>query len=230
MNSSTPFPVKKVFLQALCWSVGLSALLGIIAILSGRFGEFEIKVLLTAVSISAGSVCGLACGAFLAVQRRHPLPWIGIGLALLGVVLVIFGIWTQVNSIEFWKFTASTCVFAVATAHLALLSMARLAEWFRWSLAAAYVTILGVASLIVLMIVGEADGVGIFQLLGVAAIVDAAITVLIPIFHKLSKADLSTMTSDSASGVLAQLDVEIEQVRARLAELESRRQAMAEVH
>ena len=223
MNTTQPFPVKKAFLHALCWSVGLSALLGIVAILSGRFGWFEVRILLTTISISVGSICGLASGAYLAVARKQPLPWIGIALTMLAVSLVVFGIWMEssIHSDNYWKLAASASVFAVACAHLSLLSMARLAEWFRWSMAAAYVTILGVAGLIVLMIVGEADGVGMFQLLGVAAIVDAAITILIPIFHRLSKSELVVADNAALSVAKSDRDLEIERLRKRLAELEA---------
>ena len=62
MNDQQGFPVKKAFLYALIGSVVLSALLGIGAILSGRFGWFEIRILLTTITISVASICGLACG------------------------------------------------------------------------------------------------------------------------------------------------------------------------
>ena len=133
---------------------------------------------------------------------------------------VIIGMWIEVESIGYLKLAASVSVFAVACAHLSLLSMARLAEWFQWSLVAAYVVIFGVASLIVVMIFFEIDETGMFQLLGVAAIVDAAMTILVPLFHRLSRSNLEP-TSDSLPVVqIEAIDTEIATLKKRIAELE----------
>ena len=118
-----------------------------------------------------------------------------------------------------WKLTVSVCVFAIACAHLSLLSMARLAEWFAWSLFAAHAVIFGVAALISGIVLFEAEGDGIFRLLGVAAIVDAALTVLVPVFHRLSRGEDRSAAS---------IDAEIARLRARIAELEAGRRSARE--
>src|SRR5262249_12675776 len=130
----TVLDIKKAFLYSLIISVVLSAILGIFAILGGNGGWFEGQILLTPTIISAASICGLANGAFLATKRGTVLPGIGIVLALLGAVLVIGGIWNTSASSEYWKVAASVAVFAVACGHLSLLSMARLAQGFQWSI------------------------------------------------------------------------------------------------
>ena len=66
--------------------------------------------------------------------------------------------------------------------------MAKLAAGFEWSLVVAYIIILFLAALIAIMIWFEIADVGTFRLLAVAAILGAAITILIPIFHRLSRA------------------------------------------
>ncbi len=223
MHESQGFPVKKAFLYALIGSVGLSALLGILAILSGRFGWFEIRILLTTVTIAAASICGLACGAYLTTRQGRALPLSGVALTLLAAVMVIGGIWTEASSEGYWKLAACASVFSVACAHLSLLSMARLAEWFRWSLAAAYAVIFLVASLIVLMILVESHGAGMFQLLGVAAIIDAAVTIVIPVLHRLSKSEVAAQQPGEPQVMPGRYDAEIEQLKQRIAELESRK-------
>src|SRR5262245_11653507 len=127
MNEAQPFPVKKAFLYALIGSVVLGALLGILTILSGHFGWLEIRVLLTTVTVAGASICGLACGAYLSTKRGTILPLAGIGLTLLAAVMVIAGIWQATLSDGYWQVATSASVFAVACAHLSLLSMARLA-------------------------------------------------------------------------------------------------------
>jgi hypothetical protein len=224
-TADTPgFPVKKAFLYSLIVSVLLSAFLGILAILSGSWGWFEVRILLTTVIISGASICGLACGAYLATKGGQALPLAGITLALVGAAMLIGGMWIEVRSEVYWKLTVSISVFAVACGHLALLSMARLAEWFLWSLVVAHVVIFGVASLIVLLILTEFHGTGMFQLLGVAAIIDAAVTVLIPIFHWLSRVEFvpenrSTHQASPESG-----ESEIAHLKQRIAELERKKQ------
>jgi hypothetical protein len=219
---STPqlFPFKKAFLYSLVASVVFSALLGILAILSGNWDWFQVRILLTTVTISGASICGLACGAYLATQRGRTLPLTGIALALAGAAMLIAGMWIEARSEHYWKLAVSVSVFAVAAGHLALLSMARLAEWFLWSLVVAYAVILGVASLIVLLIWAEFHGAGMFQLLGVAAIVDAAITILIPIFHWLSRAQVSAARPRVAQASPESIEAEIARLKARIAELE----------
>ena len=222
MSAVSRVDAKKAFLYALIISILLSAILGILAILAGNWGWFQVRVLLTTVTISAASVCGLANGAFLATKRGTFLPLAGIAVTLVGATLLIGGIWAEVQSENYWKLAGSLAIFAVASGHLALLSMARLAQRFEWSLIMAHVVILGVASLIVLLIVTEYHGkaTGVFQLLAVAAIIDAAITILVPVFHWLSREQLSGhATPDSA----ASIDREIARLRERIAELERKR-------
>jgi hypothetical protein len=91
-------------------------------------------------------------------------------------------------------------------------------------LTAAYVVILTVAALVVLMILGEVDSVGMFQLLGVAAICDAAITIMIPIFHRLSRGNVMEAVIRSEADEMTALDREIAALRSRLADLERQRQ------
>jgi hypothetical protein len=115
-------------------------------------------------------------------------------------------------------------VFAVACGHLALLSMARLAKRFLWSLVVARVVIFGVASLIVLLILIECESTVTFRLLGVAAIIDAAVTVLIPSFHSLSRVEFvpENRTMHQASPV--SIEAEIAHLKQRIAELEKKKQ------
>jgi hypothetical protein len=228
MSASHPFEIKKLFLYILIGSVLLSAVLAILAILSGSWGWLQIRILLTTVIISGASICGLACAAYLATNRGRVLPVVGIALALAGAAMLIAGLLIDVRSAGYWKEAASVSVFAVACGHLALLSMARLADWFMWSLVVAYVVIFGVASLIVALIWIEPVGSGVFKLVGVAAIVDAAITIVIPIFHWLSRPDLSVEKSNTRPMSAHSPDAVIARLKKRIAELERKNKALEE--
>jgi len=226
MGTPNAFPVKKAFLYSLIASVVVSAVLGIVAILSGNFGWLEIRVILTTVTIAVASICGLACGAYLGTKAGRLLPTLGLALTFIAAAMIILGMWVELKSETYWKITASICVFAIAFAHLSLLSMARLAEWFQWSLIAAYLIIFGVASLIAAMIFFEIDEASMFRLLGVAAIVDAAITVLIPIFHRLSRKELP-LAAEGLSEI-RRIDAEIRALQQKIADLEIRKLALDE--
>ena len=233
MREKSALPIKKSFLYCLIISVAIAAAVGISAILSGDFGEVEIRILLTTLTVSAGSMCGLACWAYLASRRGKILPLAGIALTFAGFSMILIGIWGEVDSEEFWKVTASAGVFAVACAHLALLSLARLAQWFQWSLVVAHIVVFGVASLIVFLIFtfSEGEKEGMFRLLAVAAIVDAAITLLIPIFHRLSRSaqpatPVLNGAVDSPEEKIGVVDQEIGELKARIGVLEARKREL----
>ena len=183
--------VKRGFLYALIGSVGASAFMAILAIVSGDFDNWDLRALLSASTIAAASVCGLACGAYLESARNRVLPLMGIALAISAAAAVLLTIWMQTPLFEYWvhwKTTGTLCVFAVAVAHICLLSMAKLAARFEWSLVVACIVILFVAALFTIMMWFEIGDEGTWRLLTVAVILDAAITVVIPIFHRLSRA------------------------------------------
>jgi hypothetical protein len=73
MNGLENISLKRLFLQSLIVSIGLCALLGILAIVMGSFGKFEVKVLLTTLTISGASLCGLCCGAAIEIRGRKGL-------------------------------------------------------------------------------------------------------------------------------------------------------------
>ncbi len=192
---------KKLALWFLIASVAISAAFGIIAILTGKFGTFQIRIILTTVTISAASICALASGALWEGRGRRILPLAGIVLAVIAAALLITGIWLEPSAEQFWKLTASLGVLAAATAHACLLSLAKLERRFSWASVTTFAAIYLLAFLIVLSIYIEPQGDLGFRLIGVTAIVVAALTIMIPIFHRLSRDDLSlTVDKREAAG------------------------------
>jgi hypothetical protein len=233
VNAELGLPVKKAFFYSLIVSVILSACIGVLTILQGHYGWVEVRILLTTVTVVGASICGLACGAYLASRHGQVLPLLGIGLTFLAAGMVILGIWTELPSAGYWQIAAVSGVLSVACAHLSLLSMARLTEGYQWSLTAAYIAIFGVAALIIALIVSPRSmsgiaGAGVFQLLGVATIIDAAITILIPIFHRLSKDESAPAPGASFKKSTGHIDAEVAALRARIDELERMRQQIVE--
>jgi hypothetical protein len=182
---------KKLALWFLIVSVAISAVLGIIAILTSTFGWLQVRIVLTTLTISAASICALASGALWESGDGRVLPAAGIVLALLAAILIVTGIWTEAEAEPFWKFTASVGVLAAATAHTCLLSLAKLAPRFAWASLTTFIAIYLLALLIVVSIYVEPEGDLGFRLIGATAIVVAALTIMTPIFHRLSREDLS---------------------------------------
>ncbi len=206
--------------------------MGIWAILSGDFGEMQGKILFTTLSVVGTSILGLACGAFLESPRVTSLkivPQIGIAVAVLCAFSAFWLIWGNSGSGgEFaFKFFIVLLICAFSLAQLSLLSMARLADRFRWSLAAAYVIVFALDLIICPIIVFELSGDDglILRLIGILSVVAASLTVMIPIFHWFSR---SEYIFDERSS-MAKIDEQIADLSNQLARLEKQRAEMNNV-
>ncbi len=113
---------KKLALWFLIVSVALSAAFGIITIITGTFGAFEGRVILTTITISAASMCALAAGAFWESRGARTLPGFAVAFAILAAVLIIIGVWGRFSWDEYWKSTATVGVLAIASAQACLIS------------------------------------------------------------------------------------------------------------
>jgi len=209
--------LKKFFLYLLIASVAFSALLGIGVILFGNFGEFESKILMTASTVTITSILGLACGAFLETGRGKILPLSGIVLAVISAIVWIILIWNASNqSSVFAKILMTVTLFAAACSLLSLLSIATLDKKFRWSLSAAHLAVWSLTAFLFYLIWIAKDFTGEFipRTIGVLSIVIAALTIITPVFHWLSK---QTPKAE-------EIDAEIARLRARIEELEKQRE------
>ncbi len=185
--------LTKASLYSFVGFLAVTALLAIGSVLSGNFGEFEIKVLATTSVIAVASICSLCCSAYSA-RSTTLLPGLGgILLAGLAAALLILSIWSETHAENYWKTTAVLSVLAIACAHaLALLSV-RLRPAHLWIRIATGVTILILAIVISGMIVGEVDDKGTAKLVAILAILAALETLVIPILGRLSKGQLEPL-------------------------------------
>jgi len=182
---------KKIALWFLIVSVALSAALGIVAILSGKFGDFEGRVILTTITISAASICALAAGALFESRSARTLPGLAVAFAVFAASLIIIGVWGRISGDEYWKSTATVGVFTIASAQACLISLAKLAPRFAWTRTVAFLAISFLTFSITLTIWGEINEEGFYKAMGAAAILVAALTIMMPIFHRLSRGDLT---------------------------------------
>jgi len=184
--------IKKSSLWGFIGFLGLTALIAILSVLSGSFGAFQFKVLATTFSISAASICSMACAAFMEKRKLIGLGLVGIGLAAASAIFVIVGVWTEIDSEAFWKTAVTLITVTVAFAHAFLLALPDLDKVYRWLPWLSAVTI-GILTLqIVGAVWGEIENEVYYRLLAVIGILLALETLLIPIMMKLSKGNHNT--------------------------------------
>jgi hypothetical protein len=189
--------MKKIALGTVIASVVISGLLGIIAILVGSWGDLQTRVVLTTVTIT-GTCLFLLCAA--ALRERHGfllLPGAGGLLASVAMVLALLGIWKVFDADLYWKWTAIFILFAAGTAHLCLLSLARLTGNYRWAQWAAFLAMYGLAFKVSPMILADNASDLDMRIVGVLAIVAGCLSILIPIFHRVCAA---RMEAQAGSG------------------------------
>jgi hypothetical protein len=221
----TAHQLTKLFLRLFILSIIVTAVIGIITIsIPVKQGWYEIKILLTTLTIAAASICGLACGGCL--SRGHMILPVS-GLVLTGVTAVLFliGLWSEIESEAFWKTSFVLLFYAVACAHLSMLYMANLAGGYRWSYLVAYQLVLGLATLLTAGIVFEffkSEAYG--RLVGVISILVAAVTLMIPVFHFFSR-DKFAALQQAADPILA-IDNEVARLKNRITQLEAKRQML----
>ncbi len=215
--------LKRLFLYTLIASVAASAILGIAVIILGSFGELESRVLMTTFTITLTSILGLACGAYYDSKNARGLPGAGIAFSLIAAVLGIYMIWAGDDGISaIWKSAGTASLLATSCALLCLVSLANLDKRFIWSRHLIYVavTILSAILLYILWFEPESSSDFVGRLIGVLSIIIAALTVVTPVFHKLSRNESATEI-ETIDAEIAELRTKLEQLEARRAELAS---------
>jgi hypothetical protein len=217
--------LTKLLLRVFVVSIVAMALLGIWALaIPDDSWELELKAFATTAVITTASICGLACGGCM-MRGHRVLPTAGLILTPISAILLLIALWFEIDSEVFWKTAVSLASFAVACAHLSMLFMADLTGVYRWAYLAAYQLIFGLAALLsVGTIFDFFENDGYWRGTGAISILVAAITLLIPIFHRFSRDQTSTL--EAAADPLFDVDVEIGRLKKRLMELESKRRVM----
>lgn len=173
-------------LRSLIVSVIATAVLGIIAVLGNRFDDLTVRILLSSVVVSIASLASLTCATLLERRPRHPLAVAGIALAVAAAGLILVGLWARINATDYWRVAGSTGVVAIASAQICLLWLARPAKRFEWVQWAAFAVWYGLAGIIVWVIFGEPPEEMIWRPLSVLAILSGAVTIVVPVLHKLN--------------------------------------------
>ena len=145
--------IRRVFLYTLIASVAVSALIGIGVFLFRDFGYYEVRVMMTTLTVTVTSILGLACGAYLESGRGRVLPIAGIASSILAAIMTLLIVWNVSDHSEsFMRSTATVTLLALSCSHLSLLSLAQLDSRFAWSRTFAFVCV-GLLSVILVYLI-----------------------------------------------------------------------------
>jgi hypothetical protein len=219
--------LKRTLAYGLIASVLLGAGLGIAAVLRNQWSWFEVRVLLTTALLAAACICGLVSDLSRTPRGLNLLPFAGLCLTLITTVLLLYLVWWHLSgpgpSEVFVQIVCCLSIFTVATVHMSLLSVARLAPRFQWTLWAAWCIIFALASLLSAQVLREFHGPvdDMLRPIAVLSILAIAITLVIPLLHRISQTDPNfTPLSLHEEQNSAAVDAEIEKLQRRLSHLQ----------
>lgn len=179
--------LKRIGLRLFIFFLLISALISIVAVLSGSFGDFEQKTLVTTFTISASTICSMSCIAFISKRKKKILGYSGIGFTFAGAFLLILGVWINLQNHLYWNTTVTFIIFALASAHSFLLMMPSLSKKHTWVQYLTGVTIVFLALLIINAVWFEVDTDMYYKFLTIVSIIVVLETVVIPMLKILSK-------------------------------------------
>ncbi|GAF67867.1 unnamed protein product, partial [marine sediment metagenome] len=179
--------LRKLSLKIFIGFLALTALIAIITVLGGKFGEIQMKILATTFTISAASICSMSCAAFIEKRKLIKLGLAGIILSVISAILLIIGMWPEIKNDEYWKTTITLIVAALAFAHAFLLVLPDLEDNQKWVQKVALGAIGILAVQIIVAVWGEIDNESYYRLLAVVAIIVGLATLVIPILTKMRR-------------------------------------------
>ncbi len=180
---------KKYFLKTLIIALSVSALIGILIFLVGDFGETEVRLLLTTLTIGGFSLTGL-CSAI--IQNRSGLKAFsitGMLISIIGFLITICTIWVLFELDDIWKAVLISIILSTAIAHASLLLQIRYnTDNIKYSLIGTIVFIAFVALMLIKSTLTEFDESEFyFRLLGVFSILDVLGTIVTLILNRLAE-------------------------------------------
>lgn len=181
--------IRGILLVSLIASLSISALIAIFVFLFGDFGETEIKLILTTLTIGGYSLTGMCSSALYERRRYILLARAGIMVSAIAFLITIGAIWEIIDFDDIWQLLAIFTVLAFSIAHSSLLLLAPSDKSLvNRSLAATITFIVIVALMLIYLVLADDNDVGdfYFRWLGVFAVLDVLGTVVTPILKKVS--------------------------------------------
>jgi hypothetical protein len=181
--------LRRFLLLSLVTALSVTALVAILAVLGGAFGDTEWKVLATTGGFALASLFAMR-GTILLDQGRHrDLGWAVVGLSALAFLLLLKVVWIDTGDSEItWKALAVTAGFAGALGQIAT-SLARRRPSdppslrpLTWAAGACALTL---EALIAFAAIAEVDDGGYYRFLGAVFILDVLLVALESVVRRL---------------------------------------------
>lgn len=171
-------PVRVILTLAIT-SFSIAALMGIVALFGGDFGETEGRVLLTTLVVGCASMAVL-CFLATAETRWAPVGVLGGAATVVPVVtslMLIWRDWDDVSGVALQTFFVGLVVaLTLAQVSLLLAIAGRAVPWLLWATIAVAVLL---AALVSGQIIAEDSSDGLLRLSGVLGILDVLGTVVV---------------------------------------------------
>lgn len=190
MNPTLVPAARKGAIYGIIISFSAAALVGIVALLGGDFGETQGKILLTTVLFGAFSITAL-CHLAIADRAMRVVGILGLlasGVGLVTGMVLIWRSWDSPGFEDWFRIFGTAGILAVSFAHanLLLLLAGRKRPAIRYGLMATLVAIGVVALMLILPILTDGDIPGddgdlYWRVFGVVAILDVLGTVVVPV-------------------------------------------------
>lgn len=181
---------KRLLLLAAIASLGAAALLAILVLLLGDFGETEWRTLLTTFAIAGASLLALPAGVLVERGGAPLLARLSLGLVALTFVLVLVLIWGYEDE-TFGKATGTIAAVTAAATQAAAVELVRRDDVRAVRVVALVVTSLGAlaAALVAFAIWAEPDSEAYARALAALVVLDVFLLVLLPLLRRLTGRD-----------------------------------------
>ena len=188
-SMSTP-PLGRVVLRIVVASLVVAGAAACVALVGGGFSDLNLKIIATSTLLALVSA---TTGSGLAVRHRHAaLGTATAALSLLAFVLVLVGMWPELDDVTFWRVTGCIAIGALEGAHASFVLSRRRDDDPAGAIAATRVAI-GAAAISATMGILPVAGVdphgideGAYaQALGVVLVIQLVSTAVAPLLRRL---------------------------------------------
>ena len=163
----------------------LTAVIAVITVLLGDFGDLQGRILGTTLSISIASICAMSGAVFIEARGPRWLGWTGIVIAVIGLLLFNLGLWVEVGGWAFWKVILIFVTATLGLAHGFLLQLPTLHNAHRWVQTASAISISLLVTVISVALLMDWSGDALWRAVTVVAIAVVLCSVLVPILARL---------------------------------------------
>jgi peptidoglycan/LPS O-acetylase OafA/YrhL len=182
-------PIRRPLVRGIVASLCLTAAAAIVALVSGDFGDTQLRVILTTTAVSLYGLLALPAGVLLDRERMRVLAYAVIALSVLGFVLFMNIVWIEWDDSGevAWKSTLVVSVAAGALAQIAASQSRRRADdspAIEWLTLASSGAALLLAAMVSIAALAEIDDAGYYRALGAVAVLDVLLLILPPVLRR----------------------------------------------